>query len=58
LTRARRRHVSREKEATRAGLDPDERAEISRLRRENRELRIERDALKRSVALLVDEATK
>ncbi|MFJ9753073.1 transposase [Streptomyces chartreusis] len=50
--------ISREKEATRAGLDPDERAEFAWLRKENHEPWMERDVLKRSVVLWVKEATK
>ncbi len=37
-------------------LSESERAELARLRKENVELRMQRDVLKRSVALWVDEA--
>jgi transposase len=39
-----------------AALSESERAELARLRKENTELRMQRDVLKRSVALWVDEA--
>jgi len=46
----------RAREGGDAALSEDERAELARLRRENTELRMQRDVLKRSVALWVEEA--
>jgi transposase len=47
----------RERDGENPSLSEDERAELGRLRKENTELRMQRDVLKRSVALWVDEAT-
>lgn len=46
----------RRRDGSGAALSEDERAELARLRKENSELRMQRDVLKRSVALWVDEA--
>lgn len=46
----------REREGGGAALSEDERAELARLRKEIVELRMQRDVLKRSVALWVNEA--
>jgi transposase len=41
----------------RAALTPDERAELERLRRENRQLRVERDILSKATAWFARETT-
>jgi transposase len=46
----------RNREGGNQALSENERAELERLRKENIELRMQRDVLKRSVALWVDEA--
>ncbi len=46
----------RSRDADDATLSESERAELERLRKENIELRMQRDVLKRSVALWVEEA--
>ena len=46
----------RKREGGQAPLSEGERAELARLRKEVTELRMQRDVLKRSVALWVDEA--
>jgi transposase len=46
----------REQHGEDGSLSESERAELARLRKENNELRMQRDVLKRSVALWVDEA--
>jgi transposase len=48
--------VRREREDGNGALSEPERAELARLRNENTELRMQRDVLKRSVALWVNEA--
>src|SRR3954468_16407194 len=48
--------VARQRDGDGGALSEDERAELAQLRKENAELRMQRDVLKRSVALWVTEA--
>ena len=41
-----------------SGLDPDERAELERLRRENRELRMDREILRKAAAYFARETNR
>ena len=46
-----------QEEGDRAALKPDERAELERLRRENRQLRLERDILSKAAAWFARETS-
>ena len=50
--------VKQAREEAESGLDPDERAELERLRKENRELRMDREILRKAAAYFARETNR
>lgn len=50
--------VKAAREELESGLDPDERAELERLRRENRELKMDREILRKAAAYFARETNR
>lgn len=50
--------VKRARREAESGLDPDERAELERLRKENRELRMDREILRKAAAYFARETNR
>lgn len=50
--------VKRARQEAEAGLDPDERAELERLRVENRELKMDREILRKAAAYFARETNR